>query len=231
MNKAVLIAAALAVAPVTLSAQELQGSKDRDMPATQTPASQKGSERVDEGPFKERIAEAIETVEGVCAADIEDYCGTVPSGGGRLALCMLSHEDMLSARCRFGLYRATRKLKTSLGQAADTCLKEIRGLCGETGGIRQCLEQKKDSLSSSCQMIVSTVGQRVHRLMGLVGLLRVRPFRERRLLRGLVGSGHHERPFCAVILPFILDLYREPLRTSTAVSAALSSMRSPRGGK
>ena len=85
-------------------------------------------------------------------------------------MCMLSHEDMLSARCRFGLYRATRKLKTSLGQAADTCLKEIRGLCGETGGIRQCLEQKKDSLSSSCQMIVSTVGQRVHRLMGLVGM-------------------------------------------------------------
>jgi hypothetical protein len=170
MNKAVLIAAALAVAPVTSSAQELQGSKDRDMPATQTPASQKGSERVDEGPFKERIAEAIETVEGACAADIEDYCGTVPSGGGRLALCMLSHEDMLSARCRFGLYRATRKLKTSLGQIADTCLKEIRGLCGETGGIRQCLEQKKDSLSSSCQMIVSTVGQRVHRLMGLVGM-------------------------------------------------------------
>jgi hypothetical protein len=119
--------------------------------------------------FKDHVAEAIETVEDACAADIDDFCGRVPAGGGRIALCMLAHEDLMSARCRFGLYRAARRLKSDVGQVAETCLKEIQALCGETGRIRQCLEQKRDSLSSSCQTIVGAVGQRVHRLIGLTG--------------------------------------------------------------
>ena len=41
MNKAVLIAAALLVAPLTLSGQEARGGKDRDAPSVQT---QKGAE-------------------------------------------------------------------------------------------------------------------------------------------------------------------------------------------
>ena len=47
--------------------------------------------------------------------------------------------------------------------------------------------------------------RRAQRLVRLVGLLRERSLRERRLLRRLMGSGHQERPFCAVILPFISD--------------------------
>jgi hypothetical protein len=172
MNKAVLIAAALVLAPLALSSQEVRGGKD--VPSMQTPPAQKGAEGTapteqadyqSKSPFREQVAAAIETVEDACAADIEDYCSAVPSGGGRLALCMLSHEDLLSVRCRFGLYRAVRKLKSNVGPVAETCLKEIQGLCGQSGGIRQCLEQKKGSLSSSCQTIVEAVGQRVHRLM------------------------------------------------------------------
>jgi PRC-barrel domain protein len=178
MNKAVLIAAALLVAPLTLSGQEVRGGKDRDAPSTQAFPTQKSpeplapTERADEQSepvFKDRVADAIEAVEDACAADIDDLCGRVSAGEGRIALCMLAHEDALSARCRFGLYRAARKLRSNVGEVAEGCLREIQALCGETGRIRQCLEQKRGSLSSSCQTIVGAIGQRVHRLIGLMG--------------------------------------------------------------
>lgn len=115
------------------------------------------------------MADAIERVEDACTGDIDDFCSAVSAGEGRIALCMLAHEDALSARCKFGLYRAARKLKSDIGQIAEACLKEIQTLCGETGRIRQCLEQKRGSLSSSCRTVVGVVGQRVRRLTGLLG--------------------------------------------------------------
>jgi hypothetical protein len=178
MNKAVLIAAALLVAPLTLSSQEVRGGKDREAPPVQASPMQKGGEspapveRADEPsqfPFKDRVAEAIETVEDACAADIDDFCGSVAAGRGRIALCMVAHEDLLSVRCRFGLYRAARKLKRDVGEVAETCLKELQTLCGEAGRIGQCVEQKRGSLSSSCQTIVGAIGQKVHGLIGLMG--------------------------------------------------------------
>jgi len=175
MKKAVLVATALLVAPLTLSGQEVR-DRDRFAPPGQAIPVQKGgapggaTERTEEQPpsaFKERVADTIETVENACAADIDDFCGRVPAGDGRIALCMLAHEDQLSARCRFGLYRAARKLRSDVGRVAEACLQEVQTVCGETGKIRQCLEQKKDSLSSACQTVVAAVGQRVHRLKGL----------------------------------------------------------------
>jgi hypothetical protein len=176
MNKAVLIAAALLVAPLTLSSQEVRGGKERGAPLQASPM-QKGAEPTapaewaeeSRSIFKDRMAEAIETVEDACAADIGEFCGRVPSGEGRVALCMLAHEDLLSIRCRIGLYRAARKVKSEVGQVAETCLKEIQAHCGEAGRIRQCLEQKRGSLSSSCQTIVGAVGERGRRLIDLVG--------------------------------------------------------------
>ncbi len=176
MNKAVLVATALLVAPLTLSGQELRDTRDRFGPSVQPIPVQKGTEpiapaeRTEEQPpsaFRERVAETIETVEYACAADIADFCGRVPAGEGRIALCMLAHEDLLSARCRFGLFRAARKLKSDVGRVAEACLQEVQTLCGETGKIRQCLDQKKGSLSSTCQTIVGAVGQRIHKLRGL----------------------------------------------------------------
>jgi PRC-barrel domain len=178
MHKIVLVAAALLVVPLASSGQEIRGGKGRDAPSLQASPMQKGTEpsapaeqtnEQSSAAFRDRVAEAIETVEGACAGDIDDFCSRVSPGEGRLALCMLVHEDALSARCRFGLYRAARRLKSDVSQVAETCLKEIQALCGETGGIRQCLEQKRGSLSASCQTIVGAVGQRVHRLIGLMG--------------------------------------------------------------
>ena len=132
----------------------------------------RSSERTDDlsqTAVRDRVAQAIETIEDACAADIDDFCGKVTSGGGRVSLCMLAHEDRLSSGCRSALYRVSRELKRNVDRVAEVCWNEIQTLCGDTGKIGQCLAQKRGSLSSSCQTIVGALGQRVHRLMSLVG--------------------------------------------------------------
>jgi hypothetical protein len=120
--------------------------------------------------FRDRMAEAVETIEDACAADLDDFCGKVATGGGRLALCMLAHEDQLSGRCRFALSRAARNIERSVDRVAEKCWNEVQAACGEGGRVAQCLEQKKGSLSSSCQMIVGAMGRKLRRLTPLVGM-------------------------------------------------------------
>jgi hypothetical protein len=171
MSKAVLIAAALVLAPLALSSQEVQDRKDRE--PSYVGKNVGPNERADDkspSSFRDSVGRAIDTVMEACSADIDDFCGTVTSGGGRVSLCMLAHEDQLSGRCRSALYRVSRELKRNVDRVAGACWGEIQTLCGDAGKIGQCLEQKRGSLSSSCQTIVGTLGQRVHRLMALLGM-------------------------------------------------------------
>ena len=48
--------------------------------------------------LRERLAAAVETVEGACAPDIQKFCGNVTRGEGRLVLCMQAHDDRLGIR-------------------------------------------------------------------------------------------------------------------------------------
>jgi len=171
MNKVVFVAAALVLAPLTLSSQEVQDRKDREPAYAEKDAAPGG--RVDDqskSTFRDRVSQAIETVEDACAADLDHFCGTVTPGGGRIALCIRAHDDQLSNTCRLALYRVARTLKSGVDRVAETCWNEIRDLCGDTGKFGQCLEQKKNSLSPVCQTIVGALGQRVHRLTALVGM-------------------------------------------------------------
>ena len=171
MNKAVFIAAALVIAPLALSSQEVQDRKDRE-PSYIGKGAASGDLADDQSQstFKDRVAQGIITVEDACAADFDDFCARVTPGGGRIALCMRAHEDQLSGGCRLALYRVARGLKNSVDRVAETCWNEIQSLCGGAGRLGSCLEQKKDSLSPACQTIVGALGQRVHRVMTLVGM-------------------------------------------------------------
>ena len=174
MNKGVLIAAALALAPLAASSQQVPDTKDRE-PSYVGKSGERAaaSERTDDlsqTDVRDRVAQAIETVEDACSADIDDFCGKVTFGGGRVSLCMQAHEDRLSSGCRSALYRVSRELKRNVDRVAEVCWNEIQKFCGDAGKIGQCLEQKRGSLSSSCQTIVGALGQRVRRLMGLVGM-------------------------------------------------------------
>src|SRR5258705_9697401 len=134
MNRAVLIAAALILAPLPAFSQDSTTSRDRD-----AFSAQRGSFSAQDGrPFSaqdskgetwrdvterlaqsqpelgERLASAIETIRSACASDINDFCGAVTPGEGRLLLCMQAHEDQLSRRCEFALYRVARNVGSAV---------------------------------------------------------------------------------------------------------------------
>jgi predicted ABC-type transport system involved in lysophospholipase L1 biosynthesis ATPase subunit len=119
------------------------------------------------------VAGAVEAVEGACAADIANFCSNVTRGEGRVLLCMQAHEDQLSRRCQFALYRASRGLDRAISRVeriADACLSDIETQCGEAERIGQCLVQKSGSLSQSCQTTLALLRQAVQGLVTLRGM-------------------------------------------------------------
>ena len=123
--------------------------------------------------LRDRVAAAIEAVEGACASDISNFCGSVTRGEGRVLLCMQAHEDQLSRRCQFALYRASRGLERAVNRVeriADACMQDIEAQCGSAERIGQCLVQKSGSLSQSCQTVLAGLRQAVQGLATLRGV-------------------------------------------------------------
>jgi hypothetical protein len=174
MKKAVLMAAALLLAPLPTLSQEAQRSEGREPAKVERSGErdargEQASEqlRLD---FRERMANAIEMVQSACAQDIDDFCGRVTPGAGRLVLCMRAHEDQFSRSCQAALDRVSTGLERSAERITQTCWDEVRALCGEAEGVGQCVAQKKASLSPACGTIVTILGQRVQGLMARVGM-------------------------------------------------------------
>ena len=171
MQKAVFVAAALIFAPLPTLSQRSEGrepanverSGDRD--ARSEPSSDQL--RVE---FLNCMGNAIETVQGACADDINEFCARVTPGAGRLALCMRAHEDQFSRTCQAALDRVSSTLERSAERITQMCWNEVRALCGETDGVGQCVAQKKASLSPACETIVTILGQKVQGLMARVGM-------------------------------------------------------------
>lgn len=114
--------------------------------------------------LRERVAAGVEAVEAACASDIANFCGNVTRGEGRVLLCMQAHEDQLSRRCQFTLYRASRGLERAINRVeriADACMQDIEAQCGGAERIGQCLVQKSGSLSQPCQMVLAGLRQAV----------------------------------------------------------------------
>jgi hypothetical protein len=123
--------------------------------------------------LRDRVAGAIEAVQGACASDISNFCGNVTRGEGRVLLCMQAYEDQLSRRCQFALYRASRGLDRAINRVeriADACMNDIEAQCGDADRIGQCLVQKAGSLSQSCQMVLASLRQAVQGLATLRGV-------------------------------------------------------------
>ena len=123
--------------------------------------------------LRDRVAGAIETVERGCGGDIEKFCDKVTRGEGRLLLCMQAHEDQLSRRCQFAVYRVSRHLERALNRVeriADACWNDIEAQCGDADRIGQCVVQKRAALSQSCQTVVRALQQAVEGLASLMGM-------------------------------------------------------------
>jgi Golgi apparatus protein 1 len=123
--------------------------------------------------LRDRVAAAIETIERSCGEDINAFCGKVTRGEGRLLLCMQAHEDQVSRRCQFALYRVSRRLENALHRVertADACWSDIEAQCGDADRIGQCVVQKRASFSNACQSTVEAIQQAVQGLVGLRGM-------------------------------------------------------------
>jgi len=122
--------------------------------------------------IRERLAAAVETVEGACAADLKKFCGNVTRGEGRLVQCMQAFDDQLSKRCQFALYRVSRNLEAVVGRVSRTseaCWNDIQEKCGEADKIEQCVLEKRASLSQPCQTVINALQQAYQGLAALRG--------------------------------------------------------------
>jgi len=168
MKQAALLAAAFMSAPLPLLSQEAPRPGDREPSHIGTTDDRANAmSRRPQSEFRDRIADAIETVETACTADIDAFCGEVTPGKGRLALCMRAHEDQLSRRCWSALRRVGRNVERTVERIAGSCWNEVQALCGEKDNIGQCVAQKKESLSSTCETIVTALGQQLQRVQDL----------------------------------------------------------------
>jgi hypothetical protein len=112
--------------------------------------------------IRERVAAAVQAVQGACAADATKFCGNVTPGEGRLLVCMHAFDDQLSRSCQFALYRASRNLDRVLNRVeriADACWNDIEAQCGNADRIGQCVMEKASSLSPACQTVVAGLRQ------------------------------------------------------------------------
>jgi len=126
--------------------------------AVGTPASVAAQSEI-----RERIVDAVQGIQEACADDINQFCGNVTRGEGRVLLCMQAHDDQLSRGCQWTVYRVSRGLQQSLNrveQIADACLSDIESQCADADGIGQCVRDKAaESFWPACQGVVGALRQ------------------------------------------------------------------------
>jgi Cysteine rich repeat len=100
---------------------------------------------------------AMAKVEAACEEDFEKYCKSVTHGEGRIALCMMAHEDKITDACFEALLSVADGIDlavSNLERAADACAGDIDKLCASIepgeGRIVQCLIDNKPALSTQC---------------------------------------------------------------------------------
>lgn len=97
-----------------------------------------------------------------CAAEAEKYCQDVPSGAGRILLCLQEHQSQLSQECQQALSRSQQHLKKERSRRtrpgwASPCMGDIAKLCkgipAGAGRIAECLMQRQAELSIACKNV------------------------------------------------------------------------------
>jgi len=134
-----IVLAAAAFAAVGLAYSNASAQSNPNAPAQPNPNTAAQSSLRDPS-LRDRIAAAVEMIEGACASDVRNFCGNVTRGEGRLVLCMQAYDDQLSRRCQFALYRVSRNLESVLSRVdriADACWNDIQDKCGDAGMIGQ----------------------------------------------------------------------------------------------
>jgi hypothetical protein len=105
---------------------------------------------------------AVEKVLAACEPDLKSFCTTVTPGEGRLALCLMAHEDKISGTCYDALLGVAEGIDLAISnvdRAAKACGPDIKKHCSTVeagqGRIAQCLIDKKSELSTACSAEVA----------------------------------------------------------------------------
>jgi len=108
---------------------------------------------------QESVAELV--VNG-CKTELAEYCSTVTPGRGRIAACLLAHNDKLSEQCEVafevGLVQLTMILATVsyvIEECSDDIDKYCEGVVIGGGRLQQCLSENRDKLEQKCQTAFS----------------------------------------------------------------------------
>jgi hypothetical protein len=93
-----------------------------------------------------------------CKQELVDYCSEVTPTRGRIAACLLAHNDQLSGQCEVafevGLVQLTMILSTInyvVEQCADDLDKHCDGVVIGGGLLQQCLSENREQLEPTCQ--------------------------------------------------------------------------------
>jgi len=100
-----------------------------------------------------RAKRFIEEFGRACRADLEQHCGHVEPGGGRILGCLAQHQLELSPSCQAEITRLSeaRDRVTAIRKA---CTADVETLCKgvppRIGPILECLQANEAHLSSGC---------------------------------------------------------------------------------
>ena len=107
----------------------------------------------------------LQSVADDCKAEIDNYCGQVTPGQGRVLACLYAHGDKLSAKCEYALYDAAVQLEravAALGYVANECDADLDKFCSSVaageGRLLQCLEKNDKQVSGRCKEALKEVG-------------------------------------------------------------------------
>jgi Cysteine rich repeat len=115
-----------------------------------------------------KAEKAVSHVETACAYDVTKFCPNVTPGDGRIALCLLAHEDKLAKSCLSTALRVGRNFDLAVSnvfRAAEVCEKDITTVCGQIepgeGRIIDCLIENQPKLSAQCRAEVAGLAERI----------------------------------------------------------------------
>ena len=103
------------------------------------------------------LEKAIAIASEGCKVELEKYCKDVTPGEDRLLKCLEAHEDKVSHRCEYALFKASNRFEEFLmafKHLAHECASDIDSKCpgipAGDGRIAQCLIDHKDKVSAQC---------------------------------------------------------------------------------
>jgi hypothetical protein len=97
-----------------------------------------------------------------CAMEVGKYCPSVPSGAGRILVCLQQHHSQLSPECQQALSQRQQRVKQGRSRPqrpgwASPCMGDIQKLCKDApagaGRIADCLTQHQAELSIACKNV------------------------------------------------------------------------------